>query len=112
MGSCPCLPHLHIGGASPVATTSSPSKVESKRLQKLQRKERQREESGHKKREKRRDQKKKRKDARRELLAAMSDEERVAFIEQEKAVLQVRQAQDLASLRRAFESGAPKVVVN
>lgn len=52
------------------------------------------------------------KDNRREFLGSMADDERMAFIQREKASVQLRHSEEMASLENAFQRGAPKVVVN
>lgn len=111
---CPCIGRTE---ERDVAVQSSitevqPSKSEAKRLKKLEKKEMQKGQFGQKKRDKKKEQKQRRQGARHELLAAMSQEERDTFIAKEKAAQQVQQAEEQASLQLAFDSGAPKVVVN
>eukprot|EP00931_Biecheleriopsis_adriatica_P009387 TRINITY_DN110464_c0_g1_i1.p1 TRINITY_DN110464_c0_g1~~TRINITY_DN110464_c0_g1_i1.p1 ORF type:complete len:384 (-),score=74.93 TRINITY_DN110464_c0_g1_i1:23-1174(-) len=79
---------------------------------KQSRKSLQREQRRLKGRERRREQKQRsywtRKAARKDLLNAMSDEERAAFLEQEKVKTDKLQR----TLEHAFNAGCPKVVVN
>lgn len=88
------------------------SKAEARRRRKQERKVDYRAEAREKRLEKKKAQKRRRQEARQATLSAMSAEERTAFLEQESEAGRIRKAELQGSLLQAFESGAPKVVVN
>lgn len=62
--------------------------------------------------EKKRAQKRRQNEARQAILGAMTEEDRKVFLQQEREAASTRKSELQGSLLQAFESGAPKVVVD
>lgn len=84
------------------------SKAEARRRRKALMKQQRIEYGRQKVKTKKREQKQRKRAARREFLATMTEEERAAYLKKEEAEKQ----EGNESLQRAFDSGAPKIVIN
>jgi len=99
-------------GAARSSGEAGISKSEARRRRKEERKLEYRSEAREKRQQKKKAQKRRRQEVRQATLAAMSVEEREAFLEREREAGRIRKAELQGALQRAFASGAPKVVIN
>lgn len=99
-------------GAVDVGTGDSVAASMHRRQEKLRRKEERRARNKEWVKERSQKAKKRRREVRYNFLGTMDPDERKAFVAKERAERQRRREVHQASLQRAFESGAPKVVIN
>eukprot|EP00929_Paragymnodinium_shiwhaense_P077180 TRINITY_DN39736_c0_g1_i2.p1 TRINITY_DN39736_c0_g1~~TRINITY_DN39736_c0_g1_i2.p1 ORF type:complete len:367 (+),score=119.80 TRINITY_DN39736_c0_g1_i2:83-1183(+) len=88
------------------------SKAEARRQRKARLKVEKAAYNQSKAKEKKQRQRKRRQTARQDMLGAMTDEERNAFVEKEKTAKRAKLDEETEWAQRTFDSGKPKVVIN